>query len=232
MANNTRNTNIPNNLQGVMDMPDFGIQYSQSNLGYRKGGVVKKACCKDNSYQQGGMVGPNGAAVLPAGMQENTPPPENLSPDAMQMQINNVMQKDPEGMEQVKAMMLEGIQTGEITEQELNMLVQLATVAMQNPAMYPQIREYAIQQGLAATEDIPEEYDQGLVLAILLAAQTIQGVPQQPRPNMGIGGPLGDSINPDGSIPITAHEGEFVIPKNVVQAKGTDFFNKMIEPKE
>lgn len=228
MANNIRNTNIPNNLQGVMDMQDFNIQYPPSNLGYKKGGVVKK----DTSYQQGGMVGPNGAAVLPAGMQENTPPPENLSPDAMQMQINNVMQKNPEGMEQVKAVMMEGLQTGEITEQELNMLVQLATVAMQNPAMYPQIREYAIQQGLGTAEDIPEEYDQGLVLAILLSAQTIQGGPQQPRPNMRVGGPLGDSINSDGSIPITAHEGEFVIPKHIVEQKGTDFFNKMIEPKE
>ena len=120
MANNTRNTNIPNNLQGVMNMPDFNIQYPQSNLGYKKGGVVKK----DTSYQQGGMVGPSGAPVLPAGMQENTPPPENLSPDAMQMQVNNVMQKNPEGMEQIKAMMLEGLQTGEITQQDLNMLVQ------------------------------------------------------------------------------------------------------------
>ena len=228
MANNTRNTNIPNNLQGVMNMPDFNIQYPQSNLGYKKGGVVKK----DTSYQQGGMVGPSGAPVLPAGMQENTPPPENLSPDAMQMQVNNVMQKNPEGMEQIKAMMLEGLQTGEITEQELNMLVQLATVAMQNPAMYPQIREYAIQQGLGAAEEIPEEYDQGLVLAIMLAAQSIQGGPQQPRPNMAVGGLLGNSINPDGTVPINAHEGEFVIPKHIVEKKGTDFFNKMIETKE
>ena len=150
----------------------------------------------------------------------------------MQMQINNVMQKNPQGIEQVRAVMMEGLQTGEITQQELNMLVQLATVAMQNPEMYPQIRQYAIQQGLGTAEDIPEEYDQGLVLAIMLAAQSVQGGSGQPRPNMAVGGPLGDSVSPDGSIPITAHEGEFVIPKHVVQAKGTDFFNKMIQTKE
>jgi len=196
--------------------PNFNVDYPPPNL----------------SYQEGGMVGPGGVPVNP-GLQEQTPPPANLSPDAMQMQINNVRQKNPQGMEEVKAAMMQGLQTGEITEQELNMLVQLATVAMQNPAMYPQIRQYAIQQGLGTAEDIPEEYDQSLVLGILLISQSIQGEPQQPRMSMEFGGPLPeDSSNPNGSIPINAHEGEFVIPKNVVQAKGTDFFNKLIETKE
>ena len=218
---------LPDDLQRMMNTgtqspvapqqvaPNLDINYPPPNL----------------SYQEGGMVGPGGVPINP-GLQEQAPPPENLSPDAMQMQINNVMQKNPQGIEQVRAVMMEGLQTGEITQQELNMLVQLATVAMQNPAMYPQIREYAIQQGLGAAEEIPEEYDQGLVLAIMLAAQSIQGGPQQPRPNMAVGGLLGNSINPDGTVPINAHEGEFVIPKHIVEKKGTDFFNKMIEPKE
>ena len=220
---------LPDDLQRMMNTgtqnpvtpqqpvtPNLDIDYPPSNL----------------SYQEGGMVGPGGAPVNP-GLQEQTPPPENLSPDAMQMQINNVMQKNPQGIEQVKAVMMEGLQTGEITQQELNMLVQLATVAMQNPEMYPQIRQYAIQQGLGTAEDIPEQYDQSLVLGILIAAQSIQGGPQQPRMSMQFGGALPeDSSNPNGTIPINAHEGEFVIPKNVVQAKGTDFFNKLIEPKE
>jgi len=43
------------------------------------------------------------------------------------------------------------------------------------------------------------------------------------------GGPLPEkSSNPDGSIPINAHEGEYVIPKHVVRAKGTEFFDKLL----
>ena len=219
---------LPDDLQRMMNTgtqspvapqqvaPNLDINYPPPNL----------------SYQEGGMVGPGGVPVNP-GLQEQAPPPENLSPDAMQMQINNVMQKNPQGIEQVRAVMMEGLQTGEITQQELNMLVQLATVAMQNPEMYPQIRQYAIQQGLGTAEDIPEQYDQSLVLVILLAAQSIQGAPQQPSMNMQFGGALPkDSSNPDGTIPINAHEGEFVIPKHIVEKKGTDFFNKMIETKE
>jgi hypothetical protein len=219
---------LPDDLQRMMNTgtqnpatpqqpvaPNFDINYPPPNM----------------TYQEGGMVGPGGVPVR-SGIQEQTPPPENLSPDAMQMQINNVVQKNPQGIEQVKAVMMEGLQTGEITQQELNMLVQLATVAMQNPEMYPQIRQYAIQQGLGTAEDIPEQYDQGLVLGILIAAQSIQGGPQQPRMSMQFGGALPeDSANPDGTIAINAHEGEFVIPKNVVQEKGTDFFNNLIKPK-
>ena len=185
------------------------------------------------TFQEGGMVGPGGVPVRP-GLTTEGPSPSQTPVDAntMQMQIQNVMAKNPEGVEQIRQVMIESMQNGELTEQELNMLVQLATVAMQNPAKYPQIREYAIQQGLGAAEEIPEEYDQGLVLAIMLAAQSIQGGPQQPRPNMAVGCLLGNSINPDGTVPINAHEGEFVIPKHIVEQKGTDFFNKMIEPKE
>ena len=180
------------------------------------------------------MVGPGGVPVRPGITTEGQAPSQTpVDAHTMQMQIQNVMAKNPEGVEQIRQVMIESMQNGELTEQELNMLVQLATVAMQNPEMYPQIRQYAIQQGLGTAEDIPEQYDQGLVLGILIAAQSIQGGPQQPRMSMQFGGALPeDSANPDGTIAINAHEGEFVIPKNVVQEKGTDFFNNLIKPKE
>jgi hypothetical protein len=37
------------------------------------------------------------------------------------------------------------------------------------------------------------------------------------------------SPKPDGSIPINAHEGEYVIPADVVRAKGTEFFDKLLQ---
>lgn len=48
--------------------------------------------------------------------------------------------------------------------------------------------------------------------------------------SMAAGGPLPErSPNKDGSIPINAHEGEYVIPSAVVRAKGTEFFDKLVQ---
>jgi len=53
---------------------------------------------------------------------------------------------------------------------------------------------------------------------------------QPPQMTMARGGALPtDSPNKDGSIPITAHEGEYVIPAHIVRAKGTEFFDTMLE---
>jgi len=51
-----------------------------------------------------------------------------------------------------------------------------------------------------------------------------------PVASMATGGSLPPkSGNPDGSIPINAHEGEYVIPSHVVRAKGTEFFDKLVQ---
>ena len=52
---------------------------------------------------------------------------------------------------------------------------------------------------------------------------------QTPRRAFEGGGGTGKSRNTDGSISAVLHEGEFVIPQEVVQQKGTDFFNKLID---
>ena len=50
--------------------------------------------------------------------------------------------------------------------------------------------------------------------------------------SMKTGGALPeDSKNTDGSIPITAHEGEYVIDADTVKRKGTEFFDKLIGDK-
>jgi hypothetical protein len=80
------------------------------------------------------------------------------------------------------------------------------------------------------------------VFSIILAGKALQmqgGQPQggQPMPQsdsqppqatMRMGGEVPNSNNTDGSVAINAHKGEYVIPANVVLAKGTDFFDKMI----
>lgn len=197
------------------------------------------------SYQQGGMIGPGGQPQRPDG--------GGMSPQMIEQEVQRILQQHPQRVAEVKQAVLQALQTGELTPQELNMVQQLAMAAAQNPQVYPQIRQFAIQQGLATEQDLPPEYDPGLVFVLLLATRSVQadvggqnmmqgGMPAQAglsvpqaagQPPQGAyegGGPLpADSRNADGSISITAHEGEYVVPAHVVRAKGTDFFNNMIK---
>jgi len=194
------------------------------------------------SYQQGGMVQPGGPQQVAGLMPQGAPQEQPVSMQQMEAEMQRLMQNNPQAILKIKASIEQLMQDGELTAQELNMAVQLAIAAAQNPQLYPQLRQFAIQQGLGDEEDIPPEYDQGLVFSLVLAGKALQmqgGQPQggQPVPQsdsqppqaamrMG-GGPL-QSGNPDGSVAINAHKGEYIIPENVVLAKGTDFFDKMI----
>jgi hypothetical protein len=200
-------------------------------------------------YEMGGMVTPQGApppqpqqvGVNP-NMQAGTP----MDPQMMEAQINQFATQHPQQVAQIRQAIMQVMQSGELTQPELNMIVQLATVASQNPEMYPNVRKFAIQQGIATEQDLPQQYDQGLVFVLLLAAKAIQqdvggqnmiqgGSPAQAGnaaptslPSMAQGGTVPNSKKRSGGVIIEAHEGEYVIPKHIVQAKGTDFFDKLI----
>ena len=132
--------------------------------------------------------------------------------------------------------------------------------------MYPQIRQFAIQKGLATEQDLPVEYDEGLVIALITAGKAMDadvqfqptqqmkdgGLLEVPQGNMGLsklpesvrnkmgymqdGGVLKGPAHNDGGIPVKVagvnnaemEGGEYVIPKKVVMAKGTEFFDKML----
>jgi len=232
------------------DDSDFGV-LNQGVQGLPRGGPVLQP-----SFQQGGMVQgqqqplpPRAAGVNPAG--NNAPiPAQQLDAEAQR-----IISQAPEKFLELKQAVEQAVATGEITMEELNLAGQLATAAAQNPQLWPQLRQFAIQKGLAGENDLPQEYDQGLVFALILVVKILQGggpqaqgqppqavgrTPQGQAPQaMGgapqaafkAGGAVPNSRNQDGTVAITAHNGEFVIPQHVVLEKGTDFFNKLIEPK-
>jgi hypothetical protein len=202
------------------------------------------------SYQQGGMIGMGG---MPEPMSD-MPQPTNvgvnpngaqgpMSPQMLEMQINQFATQRPQEMAQIRQVIMQELQSGALTQQELNTIVQLATVAAQNPEMYPYVRNFAIQQGIATEQDLPPQYDQGLVFILLLAARAVQadmggqnmmqgGSPAMAGnaiPSMAQGGMTPDSKKSDGSVLINAHEGEYVIPKRVVEMKGKEFFDTLVE---
>ena len=194
------------------------------------------------SYQVGGMVGPGGQPVRPAGVQQQMNPQEPLSPQMVEMQIQDLATRNPQVLAQIKQAINESLMAGELTQQELNMMVQLATTVLRNPALYPQIRQFAIQQGIATEQDLSPQYDQGLIIAILIAARAAQadvggqdmmagGTPAMAGPapiqSMKDGGRVrGEASEP---VMIQAHTGEYVIPKHVVDMKGREFFDRMLE---
>ena len=211
-------------------------------------------------YQEGGMV-------QPAGVQMQQQGPRNGQ--SLDMEINETMRSNPEVIARIRAAIEAGIQSGELTLQEMNMAVQLARVVLENPSMYPQIRQFAIQKGLATEQDLPVEYDEGLVIALITAGKAMEAdvqftnnPPQQmkdggqlrevPEGNSGLsklpedvrnrmgymqdGGILKGPSHEQGGIPVKVagvnnaemEGGEYVIPKHVVKAKGTEFFDKML----
>ena len=193
--------------------------------------------------QEGGMV-----PTPPAGLQPQMPQGP-MNPAMMDNQINQTLAQNPEVVARIRASIEAGIQSGEIDANQLNMIIQLARTVQQNPAMYPQIRQMAIQRGLVPEEDMPQQYDEGLINAILMAAKAMEAdvqiesaemmQPQAPQ-MMQDGGVLVGPSHSQGGIPVKVagvgnaemEGGEYVIPKNVVKAKGTEFFDKMLKQYE
>lgn len=199
------------------------------------------------SYEMGGMIGAGGTPESMSGGAGLSMPNQGqaaqkpMDSQMLNMQVNQIATQNPQQIEQIRMAIMEAIQSGELTQQELNMVIQLATVAAQNPDMYPQVRTFAIQQGIATEQDLPAQFDQGLVMVLLLAAKSIQndaggqsmmqgGAPAaQGVPSMATGGTVPQSKKADGAVLINAHEGEYVIPSNVVKMKGKEFFDNLVE---
>ena len=53
----------------------------------------------------------------------------------------------------MKAMLQQGLQSGTITPQTLKMGEQLCVACLQNPALYPNLRNFAIQRGLVKPKE-------------------------------------------------------------------------------
>lgn len=188
------------------------------------------------AFQEGGMVGPGGMPVQ-GGMAQ----PQNRMPMSaadMEGQMAQTVQNNPQAIQQLASALKNAISSGELQAQQVNMGLQLAQSALQDPNLYPQLRQFAIQQGLAEEADLPMEYDEGLIFVLILGCRLALGQPvpgmeqpmEQGMPSMRSGGALPkESPNPGGGIPIMAHEGEYVIPKEVVQRKGTEFFDKLLQ---
>lgn len=204
------------------------------------------------TYAQGGMVGPNGMPEMggmptgaPAGLNpQQMGKPQRMTPEIMEMKIQEFMRNNPQEIAEFKQVVQQLISTGELTPDELNMMEQLATTALQNPDLYPKMRQFAIQQGLATEQDIAPEYDEGLVYIIVLVARAMKANSPAPQPeprNYSEGGVVtphddgseggavkGPGTGTSDSVPIRVSSGEYIIPAHVVKMKGVEFFDSLL----
>jgi len=275
----TDSLDLPPVIASLLDMGAI-----ESPMQNPSAGIASAIGSVPSSYQVGGQVGPGGQPILPPGVGGQAPMPmgaqpqmstatqPGLAPPGAAPRISNTQlmqeaqrfaQRNPRQTQQIQMAVQQEIQSGSLTMQELNLLVQLATVAMQNPEIYPQLRAMAIRENLFTEQEISQQFDPGLLFTILIMGQALQAQPQmqmpmggaQPvaenpamtagatqmggvsgpqvsgsMPSMAMGGALPQkSSRADGSIPIRAHEGEYVIPAHIVRAKGTEFFDKMLQ---
>jgi len=205
--------------------------------GYATGGQIGQAP----------MGGQQGAGLSQPGQQQQ------VSPQMLDANIQDMLHRNPQVAAQVKQAVDEALSSGEITPQQCHMVVQLAQAALNNPSLWPQLKNWAVQNGLAGQGELPEQFDQGLVVAILAAAKTYDHAngneaqivptqagmaPQGQKQAFATGGQIrGPGTGTSDSIPavntstgqhIKVSNGEFIIPKHVVDAKGTEFFENLV----
>lgn len=126
------------------------------------------------NFATGGQVGPGGMNMS-QGPQPGVATGQKLGGDALQAELERFTRQNPEAVAKVQDALSQAIQMGTITIEDINMVVQMAVSAAQNPEMYPRLRQMAIQKGFATEEELPQQYDEGLIFTILLAGAAIQG---------------------------------------------------------
>jgi len=241
---------LPPAIQSLIDMPAAGVASGairpiQTGTVAQDPNYAALDFRMQPTYQEGGMVGPGGMPMRPAGVQPQQGAAVN--PQMLDMQVNEIMSQNPEAVARIRAGIEAGIQSGELDANELNTIIQLAKTVMQNPEMYPQIRQMAISRGIATEADLPAQFDQGLVMAIIAAGKSMEAdvqieggqapMPQPPVQEMEFGGMVNGPSHDQGGVrvkmkgggEIEVEGGEYVIPKDVVKKKGTDFFDKMLQ---
>lgn len=220
--------------------------------GMANGGIVGLSGPR---YADGGAVTPMlSMGFADGGGIEGSQP----SPETVNQQVSQIL-RNPQMRQRIVAGAQQLMQTGELTPQEVTTMGQIAEASMQNPALYPKLRQFVAQQGMSP---LPPSFDPSVIVKILAISRALSesgggmaapGGPGMTPPGqvpptdqaqmqnpagMANGGFLqgpgtgrSDSIgtvNESTGQPVRVANGEYVIPKHVVAAKGRDFFDKML----
>lgn len=205
---------------------------------------------KPTSFYDGGMMSEQGAAIRPdAVMQPEAPGGVPIGADAppplelgqIDAEASKMLQANPQLIQHVQETVSYAIQSGQLTPEEMNMAVQLAKTALSNPASYPQIRQFAIQNGLGTEADLPQEIDKGMLFALISVGKAMQsGAPTgQAQQSAGSPAPAQQAgIIPEykeggmtGDKPHIAkvHAREYIVPEKALLYHGKKTFDRLVE---
>lgn len=179
-------------------------------------------------------------------------PQAGNSADMINLRVTEMM-RNPQVQQMVQQVVGSAMASGELTPQELVTLGRIAEASIHNPALYPQLRQFAIQQGMAP---LPPAFDQRVIMVLMVASRMmggagapITGTPAGQVPPTSQAQMINPTGAPDGGMlhgpgtgrsdsigtqnmstggPVKVSNGEYVIPAHVVRAKGQDFFDKML----
>jgi hypothetical protein len=158
------------------------------------------------------------------------------------------MLRDPRARQTLLARPQQLMASGELTPDEVTTMGRVAEAALFSPELYPQLRQFVVQQGMTP---LPAAFDPSVVMRIMAISRGLQQatpagqVPgtdqaqmQRPVPGEGNGGYLqgpgtgrSDSIgtvNETTGEPVKVANGEYVIPAHIVRAKGREFFDNLL----
>ncbi len=231
---------------GATQQPMMGIQQQEPVHGFAMGGMVSPTGAPVDNPQampmQGGLQQPGGQ------------PQQGFAGGDVQAFI----QQNPEAVQQMNMVIQEEIQAGNLDPQDLTTIGEMASLALDDMGLYPQVRQALIQQGAVEEGDLPADPEAGSFMLFLLAAAAQSlgagGMPaqeampmqgeqmEQPEmQNFADGGyvkpydsakdggkVVGPGTGTSDSIPINVSAGEYVVPAHIVQAKGKEFFDSML----
>lgn len=173
---------------------------------YADGGMIEQPVGLSMSgYADGGEIGSGGPLLAmgfadggpmggaPGGMSRPGMGPET-SPQMIEMRVNQ-MARNPQFRQAVLQSVQPLMQSGELTPQEVTTMGQIAMASMQNPKLYPQLRQFVAAQGMSP---LPPSYDPMTIIKILSVTRALE------QSGGGMAQPGQGQPTPAGQVPPTS----------------------------
>lgn len=191
-----------------MGGPNGGGSGPTGGNGYADGGMVTEryAGLLPQRLAEGGEVqGPllamgfaDGGMMPPPGGAGMSMPSSDMSPQMIDMRVSQLLSNP-----QVKQKLIQGVQqymqSGQLTPQEVQTMGQVAEACLQNPDLYPRLRQFVAQQGMTP---LPPAYDPMIIMKILAISRAVGGMAPGGTPAQGVAQEQQDT--PAGQIPPTS----------------------------
>lgn len=194
------------------------------------------------AYADGGPLGMQEVMMpAPSPQTQFTPMARAMPTDQvqmMQMQASEMTRRNPD----LAAEIAQRAQASGMTPALAEQLWQISVAAIQNPQMYPQIRQFAIQSLKLSPTTLPEQFDPSTLstlagIAHIVAKGNVPQVPTAPVGYSGGGKIVGpgtgrsdsiNGVNQSTGAPVKVSNGEYVIPADVVKTLGTKYFDTLV----